>query len=75
MNHKAFFLSDGMYYIVSRQPGLRMKNDSRVAEIAICNLICQICIVRPNCRSIFSYYTSDFVRTSTWTIVEPTQTP
>ena len=50
-----FYLADGMYHVVSRQPALRMKNDSRSAGFTISTLTCQACIVRPSCSSTLSF--------------------
>ena len=60
---QAFYLADGMYHLVSRQPGLRMKNDSRSAGFTISTLTCQACIVRPSCSSTLSFNQGDLVLT------------
>ena len=60
---QAFYLADSMYHVVSRHPGLRMKNDSRSAGFTISTLTCQACIVRPSCSSTLSFNQGDLVLT------------
>ena len=60
---QAFYLADGMYQVVSRQPALRMKNDSPSAGFTISTLTCQACIVRPSCSSTLSFIQGDVVLT------------
>ena len=60
---QAFYLSDGMYHVVSRHPALRMKNDSRSAGFSISTLNCQACIIRPSCSSTLSFNQGDLVLT------------
>ena len=60
---KAFYLSDGMYHVVSRHPALRMKNDSRSAGFTISTLTCQACIVRPSCSSTLFFNQGHLVLT------------
>ena len=59
----AFYLTDGMYCVVSRHPALRMENDSRSAGITISTLICQACIFRSICSSMRSLNQDDQVLT------------
>ena len=70
-----FYLADGMYYVFSRQPALRMKNDSRSARFTISTLTCQACIVRPSCISTLSFNQGDLVLTPAWTFVKLTPCP
>ena len=60
---QAFYLADGMYDVVSCHPALRMKYDSLSAGFTISTLTCQACIVRPSCRSTFSFNQGDLVLT------------
>ena len=60
---QAFNLADGMYHVVSRQPALRMKNDSRSAAFTISTLTCQASIVRSTCSSTLSFNQGDLVLT------------
>ena len=60
---QAFYLADGMYHVVSRHPGLRVKNDSRSPGFTISTLTCQACIVRPSCSSTLSFNQGDLVLT------------
>ena len=52
-----------MYHVVSCQPALRMKDDSRSAGFTSSTLTCQACIVRPSCSSTLSFNRGDLVLT------------
>ena len=52
---QAFYLADGMYYVISRQPTLQIKNDSTVHGLSISSIICQACVMRPSCTSSITF--------------------
>ena len=51
---QAFYLADGMYHIISRDPNIQMKNDSGAAGFAIRTLSGKACLVRSSCKSKLS---------------------
>ena len=58
---QAFYLADGMYHIISRDPILQVKNDSRTHGISVSKVICQACLTRPSCTSALSFNQGDLV--------------
>ena len=56
---QAFYLADGMYHIISRDPNIQMKNDSGAAGFSISSLSCRACLVRPSCSSKLSFNQGD----------------
>ena len=56
---QAFYLADGMYHIISRDPNLQMKNDSGAAGFAISSFSCQAFLVRPSWSSELSFNQGD----------------
>ena len=56
---RAFYLADGMYHIISRDPNIQMKNDSGAAGFSISSSSCQACLVRPSCSSKLSFNRGD----------------
>ena len=58
---QAFYLADGLYHVISRNPNIQMKNDSRLAGFSISTLSCQACLIRPSCTSTLSFNQGDLV--------------
>ena len=58
---QAFYLADGMYHIISRDPILQVKNDSRTHGISVTKVMCQACLMRPSCTSTLSFNQGDLV--------------
>ena len=58
---QAFYLADGMYHIISRDPILQVKNDSRTHGISVTKVMCQPCSMRPSCTSTLSFNQGDLV--------------
>ena len=58
---QAFYLADGLYHIISRDPVLQVKNDSRLHGISVTTVMCQACIMRPSCTSTLSFNQGDLV--------------
>ena len=56
---QAFYLADGMYHIISRDPNIQMKNDSGAAGFSISSLSWQASLVRPSCSSKLSFNQGD----------------
>ena len=48
---QAFYLADGKYHIISRDPILHVKNDSRTHDISVTKVMCQACLMRPSCTT------------------------
>ena len=55
---QAFYLADGMYLIISRDPSSQMENDG-AAGFSISTFSCQACLVRPSCKSKLSFNQGD----------------
>ena len=51
---QAFYLANGMYHIIARDPVPQVKNDSRLHGISLTTVTCQACIMRPSCTSTLS---------------------
>ena len=58
---QAFYLADGMYHIISRDPILQVKNDSRIHGISVTKVMCQSCLMRPSCTSTLFFNQGDLV--------------
>ena len=58
---QAFYLSDGFYHVTSRDPFLRIKNDSRYHGVSVSTIHCQACIIRPSCSSVLSLKQGDLM--------------
>ena len=58
---QAFYLADGMYHIVSRDPNIQMKNNSGAAGFSISSLSCQAGLVCPSCSSKLSFNQGELV--------------
>ena len=58
---QAFYLAEGMYHIISREPTLQIKNDSRANGLSISTINCQACVMRPSCTSVISFNQGDLV--------------
>ena len=52
---QAFYLADGTYHIISRDPILEVKNDSRSHGISVTKVMCQPCLMRPSCTRTLSF--------------------
>ena len=55
---QAFYLADGLYHIISRDPHIQMKNDSG-SDFSISTLSCRACLIRPSCSSTLSVNQGD----------------
>ena len=58
---QAFYLADGMYHIISRDPILPVENDSQTHGISVTKVMCQACLMRPSCTSTLSFNQGDLV--------------
>ena len=54
---QAFYLANGMYHIISRDPILQVKNDA----ISVTKVMCQACLIRQSCTSTLSFNQGDLV--------------
>ena len=48
---QAFYLAEGLYHVISREPLLHMKNASDIHGVSVSMIPCQACILRPSCHS------------------------
>ena len=71
---QASYLADGMYHVISRNPHIQMKNDSRVDGLSITQLTCA-CIVRPSCSSSLSFNQGELVLTPDMDFCESNPVP
>ena len=53
-----FYLADGVYHFISRDPHIQMKNDSG-SDFSISTLSCKACLIRPSCSSTLSFNQGD----------------
>ena len=58
---QAFYLAECRYHVISKNPNIQMKNDSRLAGFSISTLSCQACLIRPRCTSTLSFNQGDLV--------------
>ena len=58
---QAFYLADGMYQIILRDPILQGKNNSRNHGISVTKARCQAYLMRPTCTSTLSFKQGDLV--------------
>ena len=55
---QAFYLANGLYHFIFRDPHIQMKNDSG-SDFSISTLSCKVCLIRPSCSSTLSFTQSD----------------
>ena len=58
---QAFYLSDGMFHIISRDPILQVKNDSRTPVISLTKVMWQASLMLPSCSSTLFFNKGDLV--------------
>ena len=58
---QAFYLADGLYHVISRDPFIRIKNDSSHHDVSVSTIHCQACVIRPSCSSVLSLNQGDLV--------------
>ena len=56
-----FFLAEGLYHVISRQPLLHMKNASDIHGVRVSMIPCQACILRPSCHSTLTLNQGDLI--------------
>ena len=72
---QAFYLANDLYHVISRNPNIQMKNDSRLAGLSISTLSCQACLIRPSCTSTLSFNQGDLVLSPDMDFCESKQEP
>ena len=55
---QAFYLADGMYHVISRDPNNRLKNDGG-SGFSNSTLFCQACLFQCSCRNTLSFNQGD----------------
>ena len=58
---QAFYLAQGLYHVISREPLLHMKNASDIHGVSVSMIPCQACILRPSCDSTLTLNQGDLV--------------
>ena len=58
---QAFYLAEGLYHVISREPLLYMKNASDIHGVRVSMIPCQACILRPSCLSTLTLNQGDLV--------------
>ena len=58
---QAIYLANGVYHLISRQPKIDIKNDSRSNGLSLSTIDCQACILRPSCESTLYINQGDLV--------------
>ena len=58
---QAFYLAEGLYHVISREPFLHLKHVSDVYGVSVLMIPCQACILRPSCHSTLTLNQGDLV--------------
>ena len=58
---QAIYLANGVYHLISRNPTLDIKNDSRTHGLSLSTFDCQACVLRPSCSSTIHINQGDLV--------------
>ena len=58
---QAIYLANGVYNLISRNPTMDIKNDSRTNGLSLSTIDCQACVFRPSCESTIYINESDLV--------------
>ena len=58
---QAFYLAEGMYHVISREPLLQLKNASDLHGVSVSMIPCQACILHPSCHSTLTLNQGDLV--------------
>ena len=58
---QTFYLAEGLYDVISREPLLHMKNASDIHGVNVSMIPCQACILRPSCHSTLTLNQGDLV--------------
>ena len=58
---QAIYLANGVYYLISLNPTMDIKNDNRTHGLSLSTIDCQACVLRPSCESTIYINQSDLV--------------
>ena len=58
---QAIYLANGVYHLISENPTIDIKNDSRTHGLRLSTINCQACVLRPSCESTIYINQSDLV--------------
>ena len=58
---QAFYLAEGLYHVISREPLLHLKNASDLHGVSVSTISFQACILRPSCHSTLTLNQGDLV--------------
>ena len=61
MRHKVFYLAEGLYHVISREPFLLIKNARDMNGVSVSMIPCQACILRPSCHGTLTLNQGDLV--------------
>ena len=58
---QAIYLANGVYHLISHNPTMNIKNDSRTHGLSLSTIDCQACVFRPSCESTIYINQGDLV--------------
>ena len=58
---QAIYLANGVYHLISRNPTIDIRNDSRTHGLSLSTIDCQACILRPSCAGTIYINQGDLV--------------
>ena len=58
---QAMYLANGVYHLISCNPTMDIKNDSRTHGLSLSTIDCQACVLRPSCESTIYNNQGDLV--------------
>ena len=58
---QAIYLANGVYHLISRNPTMDIKNDSRTHGLSLSTIDFQACVLRPSCERTFYINQGDLV--------------
>ena len=58
---QAFYLAEGLYHVILREPLLHLKNASDLHGVSASTISCQACILRPSCHNTLTLNQGDLV--------------
>ena len=72
---QALYLANGVYHLISRNPRMDLKNDSRTHVLSLSTIDCQACVLRPSCESTIYINQGNLVLTTDMDACKTTPEP
>ena len=72
---QAIYLANGVYHLISRNPTMDIKNDSRTHGLSLSTIDCWACVLRPSCESTIYINQDDLVLSLDMDACKTTQEP